>query len=155
MGSSWNSGMCHTSLIMAAITDAVSYPNAMQFSPRIPNRVKDLSVRPAVFSPVASSSWPGRNKSTPSTALVRLFWYLTTAAYNLELVVAASDRNRKWLACKSTNYIRLNCLLIICWYRRSCLSMGRQYISDLHSKVAVWPHHVYKYGRHPVYDLWD
>jgi len=27
-----------------------------------------------------------------------------------------------------------------------------QYISDLHSKFALRPHHVWKYGRHPVCD---
>jgi len=25
-----------------------------------------------------------------------------------------------------------------------------QHISDLHSKFALGPHHVYKYGRHPI-----
>jgi len=25
-----------------------------------------------------------------------------------------------------------------------------QYISDLHSKFALRPHHVWKYGRHPI-----
>ena len=30
-----------------------------------------------------------------------------------------------------------------------------QYISDLHSKFALRPHHVWKYGRHPVCDGWD
>jgi len=29
-----------------------------------------------------------------------------------------------------------------------------QYISDLHSKFALRPHHVCKYGRHPVCDRW-
>jgi len=27
--------------------------------------------------------------------------------------------------------------------------------SDLHSKFALWPHHVSKYGRHPTCDRWD
>jgi len=27
-----------------------------------------------------------------------------------------------------------------------------QYISDLHSKFALRPHHVWKYGRHPICD---
>jgi len=25
-----------------------------------------------------------------------------------------------------------------------------QRLSDLHSKLALWPHHVPKYGRHPL-----
>ena len=30
-----------------------------------------------------------------------------------------------------------------------------QHISDLHSKFALRPHHVLKYGRHPVCSHWD
>jgi len=29
-----------------------------------------------------------------------------------------------------------------------------QHISDLHVKFALWPHHVWKYGRHPICDGW-
>ena len=30
-----------------------------------------------------------------------------------------------------------------------------QHISDMHSKFALRPHHVWKYGRHPISDRWD
>jgi len=30
-----------------------------------------------------------------------------------------------------------------------------QHISDLHSKFALGPHHVWKYGRHPICGRWD
>jgi len=30
-----------------------------------------------------------------------------------------------------------------------------QHISDMHSKFALRPHHVRKYGRHPISDRWD
>jgi len=30
-----------------------------------------------------------------------------------------------------------------------------QHLSDLHSKFALWPHDVSKYGRHPTYGRWD
>ena len=30
-----------------------------------------------------------------------------------------------------------------------------QHISDLHSKFALGPHHVSKYGRHPICGRWD
>jgi len=30
-----------------------------------------------------------------------------------------------------------------------------QHISDLHSKFALQPQHVWKYGRHPISDHWD
>jgi len=38
----------------------------------------------------------------------------------------------------------------------SCISASRvQHISDMHSKFALRPHHVCKYGRHPISDRWD
>ena len=39
--------------------------------------------------------------------------------------------------------------------RTVSLASRLQYISDLHSKFALRPHHVWKYGRHPVCDRWD
>ena len=30
-----------------------------------------------------------------------------------------------------------------------------QHVSDLHPKFAPRSHHVWKYGRHPIYDGWD
>jgi len=30
-----------------------------------------------------------------------------------------------------------------------------QHVSDLHSKFALRPHHVWKYGRHPICDSSD
>jgi len=30
-----------------------------------------------------------------------------------------------------------------------------QHISDLLSKFALRPHHVWKYGRHPICDIWE
>jgi len=36
-------------------------------------------------------------------------------------------------------------------FSASCM----QHISDLHSKFALRPHHVYKYGRHPMCSRWD
>jgi len=30
-----------------------------------------------------------------------------------------------------------------------------QHISDMHSKFALRPHHVWRYGRHPICNGWD
>jgi len=30
-----------------------------------------------------------------------------------------------------------------------------QHIKDMHSKFALRPHHVWKYGRHPISNRWD
>ena len=35
------------------------------------------------------------------------------------------------------------------------LASHMQHISDMHSKFALRPHHVRKYGRHPISDRWD
>jgi len=32
---------------------------------------------------------------------------------------------------------------------------GVQHVSDLHLKFALRPHHVWKYGRHPICDGWE
>jgi len=41
-------------------------------------------------------------------------------------------------------------------FLRPVFSASRvQHISDLHSKFALRPHHVWKYGRHPISDCWD
>jgi len=41
-------------------------------------------------------------------------------------------------------------------FLRPVFSASRmQYISDMHSKFALRPHHVWKYGRHPISDRWD
>jgi len=41
-------------------------------------------------------------------------------------------------------------------FLRPAFSASRvQHVSDLHSKFALGPHHVWKYGRHPIFDRWD
>jgi len=35
------------------------------------------------------------------------------------------------------------------------LASSMQHISDMHSKFALRPHHVWTYGRHPISDHWD
>jgi len=41
-------------------------------------------------------------------------------------------------------------------FLRTVFSASRvQHISDMHSKFTPRPHHVWKYGRHPISDRWD
>ena len=41
-------------------------------------------------------------------------------------------------------------------FLRPVFSASRlHHISDLHSKFTLGPHHVWKYGRHPISDRWD
>ena len=50
---------------------------------------------------------------------------------------------------------RQSCTMVPRWrflaISASCVSASRvQHISDMHSKFALEPHHVWKYGRHPI-----
>jgi len=52
---------------------------------------------------------------------------------------------------------RQSCAMVPKWrFFALCISASRvQHISDVHSKFALRPHHLWKYGRHPVSDRWD
>jgi len=54
------------------------------------------------------------------------------------------------LICEDT--ARQSCAMVPKWRSlRPVLSASRvQHISDMHSKFALRPHHVWKYGRHPI-----
>jgi len=51
---------------------------------------------------------------------------------------------------------RQSCAMVRRWrFFASCISSGVHHISVVHSKLTLRPHHVSKYGRHPVCDRWD
>jgi len=57
----------------------------------------------------------------------------------------------------SEDIARQSCAMVPKWrFFASCISASRvQHISDMHSKFALMPHHVWKYGRHPISDRRD
>jgi len=59
------------------------------------------------------------------------------------------------LSCEDT--ARQSCAMVSRWrILRPVFSACRvQYISDMYPVFALKPHHVCKYGRHPVCDRWD
>jgi len=59
------------------------------------------------------------------------------------------------LSCEDT--ARQSCAMVPKWRLcASCIFSSRvQHISDMHSKFALRPHHVWKYGRHPISDRSD
>ena len=63
------------------------------------------------------------------------------------------------LSCKDIP--RQNCAMVRRWrffasFLRPVFAASRvHHISDLHSKFALGPHHVWKYGRHPICGRWD
>ena len=56
---------------------------------------------------------------------------------------------------------RQSCAMVPRWrflatFLRPVFSASRvQQVSDLHLKIALRPHHVWKYGRHPICGGWD
>ena len=56
---------------------------------------------------------------------------------------------------------RQSCAMVPRWrflatfLRPAFLPSRVQQVSDLHLKFALKPHHVWKYGRHPIYGRWD
>jgi len=56
---------------------------------------------------------------------------------------------------------RQSCAMVPRWrvfasFLRPVFAASRvHHISDMHSKFALRPHHVWKYGRHPMSDRWD
>jgi len=57
----------------------------------------------------------------------------------------------------SEDIARQSCAMVLKWrFLRPVFPASRvQHISDLHSKFAIGPHHVWKYGRHPICGRWD
>jgi len=48
------------------------------------------------------------------------------------------------------------CGMVPRWLLHAVFSASRaQHVSDLHSKFTPRPHHVWRYGRHPISDCWD
>jgi len=58
------------------------------------------------------------------------------------------------LSCEVT--ARQSCAMVPnCDFLRPVFSASRvHHISDIHSKFALRPHHVWKYGRHPISNRW-
>ena len=56
---------------------------------------------------------------------------------------------------------RQSCVMVPRWrflatFLHPVFSASRaEHVSDLHSKFALRPHHVPKYGKHPISDRWD
>ena len=57
----------------------------------------------------------------------------------------------------SKDIARQSCAMVPkCQFLRPVFPASRvQHISDLHSKFALGPHHVWKYGKHPICGRWD
>ena len=80
------------------------------------------------------------NKHLEDILLLKFFFRLSIRAL---LAKIEPDKVVRW--CADGDFWRLFCVLYF--------SASRvQHISDLHSKFTLGPHHVWKYGRHPISD---
>jgi len=101
----------------------------LQGCPKLPDRFQPLVGR--------SSSYCGD--------MWRRYCCLTSFFPIVDMCLS-SDKVVRW--CPDGDFWRLFLRLVFS-------ASHAQHVSDLHSKFALGPHHVSKYGRHPISDRWD
>ena len=99
---------------------------------------------------LANGSQPLVGRSSPHYEdMWRTYWCLTSFFPIVDTCLICEDTARQI------------CAMVPRWrflatFLRPVFAASRvQHISYLHSKFALRPHHVWKYGRHPVCDRWD
>jgi len=102
----------------------------LQGCPKLANRSQPLVGR---SSPYYEDMW--RRYRCLTSFFFRLSIHASAAKIQPDIVV-------RW--CQNGDFLRPV-------FSASCV----QHISDVHSKFALRPHHVWKYGRHPISDCWD
>ena len=104
----------------------------LQGCPKLANRSQPLVGR---RSPYYQDMW-------------RRYWWLTSF-FRLSMCLSSEDIARQ--ICAMVRRWRL-----FASFLRPVFPASRvQHISDLHSKFALRPHQVQKYGRHPICGRWD
>jgi len=79
----------------------------------------------------------------------RRYWCLTSFFPIVDTCLSCEDI--AWQSCGMVPRLRL-----FVYFLPALFSANReQHISDVHSKFTLRPHHVWKYGRHPISDRWD
>ena len=103
----------------------------LQGYPKLVNRSQPLV---GLSSPYCEDMW-------------RTYCCLTSFFPIVDTCLSCADIARQ--SCAMVPRWRLFCVL--CFQQAVCV----QQVSDLHVKFALRPHHVWKYGRHPICDGWD
>ena len=102
----------------------------LQGCPKLPNRSQPLAGR---STPYYEDMW------RRYCCLTSFFFRLSIGAF-----VAKTQPNKVVRWCRDGDLLR------------PLFAASRvQHVSDLRPKFALWPHHVWKYGRHPISDRWD
>jgi len=105
----------------------------MQGCPKLANRSQPLGSRSSRSSPCYEDMW-------------RRYRCLTSFFFGLSIHASAAkiqpDKVVPW--CQTGDFLH-----------PVVLASRVQHISDMHSKFELRPHHVWKYGRHPISDGWD
>ena len=98
----------------------------------------------------SNRSQPLAGRSSPYYEDVwRTYWCLTSFFPIVDMCLSCEDNPNKVIRwCRDGDFWRL--------FLHPVFPASRvQHISDLHSKFALRPHHLWKYGRHPISDRWD
>ena len=99
---------------------------------------------------LTNQSQPLVSRSSPYCRYMwRRYCCLTSYFPIVNICLSCKDTAQKVVRwCRDGDFLAIFCILYF--------SASRvQYISELHSKFALRPHHVWKYGRHPICDCWD
>ena len=95
---------------------------------------------------LANRSQPLVDRSSPYYQdMWRRYCCLTTFFSIIDTCLSSEDMARQ--SCAMVPKWRFLCPLFA--------ASRTQHVSDLHTKFALGPHHVSKYGRHPICDGWD
>jgi len=105
----------------------------LQGCPKLPNRSQPLVGR---SSPYYEDMW-------------RTYCCLTSFFQILDTCLSCEDIARQ--SCAMVRRWRFLATFSHPVFSASCV----QHVSDLHLKFALRPHHVWKYGTHPISDHWD
>jgi len=115
---------------------------------RVPRRETRLNLQGCLKLPDGSQPLVGRS-SPYCEDMWRTYRCLTSLFPIIDTCLSCEDIARQ------------SCAMVPRWrflatFLRLAFPASRvQQVSDLHIKFALRPHHVWKYGRHPIYGRWD
>ena len=99
---------------------------------------------------LANGSQPLVGRSSPCCEdMWKRYCYLTSFFPIVDTCLSCKDMAGR--SCAKVRRWRFYCDFLRPVFSASCV----QYILYLHSKFALRPHHVLKYGRHPISDCWE
>ena len=103
----------------------------------------------AGYPKLVNRSQPLVGRSSPYCGDMWRTYCCLTIFFRLSILASCEDVARQ--SCVTVPRWRFLATVLCPVFSASCV----QQVSDLHLKFALRPHHVWKYGRHPIYGGWD